>query len=51
MLRIDETWVGSGMVNCRTRVIREGKETSIRLKSNSQRVFNAIIWQGLLRGG
>ena len=30
---------------------REGKETSIRQKSNSQRVFNVVIGQGLLRGG
>ena len=37
MLRIDETWVGRGTVNCRTRAIREGKKTSIRRKSNSQK--------------
>ena len=51
MLRIDETWVGGGTVNCQTHAIREGKETNIRSESNSRRVFDVVIGQGLSCGG
>ena len=50
-LQLDETWVGGGTVNCRTCAIGKGKKTSIRSKSNSQRMFDVVIGQGLLRGG
>jgi hypothetical protein len=51
MLRINKTWVGSGTMNYQTRTTREGKETSIRSKANSRRVFDVVIGQGLLREG
>ena len=50
MLRIDETWVGGGTVNCWAHAIRE--EPNIRsAESNSRRAFDVVIGQGLSCGG